>query len=100
MDPRDLLRTNTGNLGPASFSVSLWNLVPGTNWGVPVGPLFVVKLDPQVNAGTGQPEFSRSDPGIVLRSEFLKRRARRKLMADLTREFVVGNDELLRELAR
>jgi hypothetical protein len=104
MDPRDLIRNN-GYIGPASFSVGMqyMNLAP-TNWGVPAGPRFVVRLDPQLDAGKAL--FQSSSEGLdlerelELRSETVKRRIRRKLMSELTKEFSTSNDELLRELAR
>jgi hypothetical protein len=100
MDPRDLVRNN-GYIGPASFSVGMlyMNLAP-TNWGVPAGPLFVVKLDPQVDAGRSLFQSPSEDLNLDLRSEVVKRRIRRKLMSELTSEFTTSNDELLRELAR
>lgn len=97
MDPRDLVRNN-GYIGPASFSVGTpyMSLAP-TNWGVHAGPLFVVRLDPQLDAGKG---LFQSSEDVELRSDAVKRRTRRKLMSELTREFAESNDELLRELAR
>jgi hypothetical protein len=94
MDPRDLVRSN-GYLGPGLLSVGqvYMNLVPGTNW-VSFEPSFVVTLDPQVNVGTARP-----DDAVELRGQLLKRRFRRKLMSELTNEFALLHDDLLRELA-
>lgn len=99
MDPRDLVRSNAYS-GSGLFSASqvYIDLVPGTNW-VSSGPPSAIVLDPQVR-GEARPHVAGQYADVDLQAELVKRRVRRKLMSDLTNEFAVWHDDLLRELAR
>jgi hypothetical protein len=81
MDVRDLIMSN-GYPGFVflPFGQAHVSVLSGSNWG-----------NPQPVAVDAEVEF---------RSDFLKRRIRRKLMSDLASEFAVLHDDLLRELAR
>jgi hypothetical protein len=101
MDPRDVVVDNR-YLGPSAFSVDLMfvNQLTATNWGVPTGQAFVVKLSPQVGEGAGPLRLQIDERDLRAQTDLGSSRVRRKLMAEVSAEFSALHDQLLSDLAR
>lgn len=85
MEPRDLV-VNNWYIGPASSSVeSIYaNQLAETNWGVPVGQVFLVKLSPQVDEDPGHIQV---EPWGKTRGALLARHLPHEPMSEITSEF-------------
>jgi len=92
MDPRDIAKSNGVSISVAPLYV---NMVSGTNWGVLTASSVVATLDPHLNMQSPNVEKE-----VESGAEVMGRGPRRRRMTELTNEFVVIHDDLLRELAR
>jgi len=80
----------SASLDNASVATISFSTDPGysVNWGVPPPKVFEVKLDPVESSSTEE------------MGDILRRRLRRQLMREATKEFTLQNEQLLRDLAR